>query len=93
MDAKEVLRQIVQHRFWITLGVASLLFVIGYFVGSGPISKQIEAKTTEIKTAQTNAQKYTSGDQPNGQYAQFTKQEIDEVAAGEAGGSADESWA
>jgi hypothetical protein len=80
MDAKEILRLVVQYRFWITLGVASLLFLVGYFVGTGPLNKQIEAKTNEIKTAQTNAQKYTSGDLPNGQYPEFTKKEIDQVS-------------
>ena len=57
----------------------SLLFVIGFFVATGPINQRIEAKTTEIKSAQTNAQKYASGDLPNAQYPQFTDKEISSI--------------
>ena len=35
--AKEVLRQIIKYRFWISIGVAALFAVIAYSMGSGPI--------------------------------------------------------
>ena len=35
-QVKEVLRQLIKHRFWIAIGFASLFAVIAYFMGSGP---------------------------------------------------------
>ena len=43
--AKEVLRQIIKYRFWISIGVAALFATIAYMVGAGPI-QALAAKAT-----------------------------------------------
>jgi hypothetical protein len=76
MDAKDILRLLIQNRFWIVLFIAALLPVIGYFLTAGAVKEQAEAKANEIKTAQQGAQTYASGTMPNGQYADFTQEKI-----------------
>ena len=36
-QVKEVVRQLIKYRFWISIGVAALFGLIAYFVGSGPV--------------------------------------------------------
>ncbi|MEW4568239.1 hypothetical protein AB1L88_10255, partial [Tautonia sp. JC769] len=76
MDAKDILRLLIQNRFWIVLFIAALLPVVGYFVTAGTVKEQAETKANEIKSAQQGAQSYTSGTVPNGQYADFTQKKI-----------------
>ncbi|RUL86840.1 hypothetical protein [Tautonia sociabilis] len=77
MDAKEILRLMIRNRFWIVLGIAFLLPIIGYFVTAGTVKSETEAKASEIKSAKEGAQAYTSGAVINGQYAEFTKEKIE----------------
>lgn len=76
MDAKEILRTMIRHRFWIVLGIASLFPIIGYFVTAGKVKEETETKTAEIKSANDGANSYTSGLVPNGQYGEFTQSKI-----------------
>ncbi|WP_169976142.1 hypothetical protein [Tautonia rosea] len=76
MDAKDILRLLIQNRFWIVLFIAALLPVIGYVVTAGTVKEQAESKAAEIKSAEQGAQSYTSGTVPNGQYADFTQKKI-----------------
>ena len=46
--AKEVLRQIIKYRFWISIGVAALFAIIAYMVGSGPIREAAAKETATI---------------------------------------------
>ena len=77
MDAKEILRWLVQNRFWIALFIAALLPVIGYFVTAGSVKSETESKTAEIKGAKDGAQSYASGTVPNGQYGEYTQTKIE----------------
>jgi len=79
MDAKEILRLMIQHRFWISLGIAALLPMIGYLFAAGDLTDRIESKTQEIKSAQDGAEQYTSGPVVNAQYSQFYEPKIEEV--------------
>ena len=79
MDAKEILRIMVQNRFWIVLGIASLLPIIGYFVTAGAVKEATAAKVSEIDQAQKGAEGYRSGAVANGQYAEFTKPKINAI--------------
>jgi hypothetical protein len=65
---KEVLRQMIIYRFWISAGLAALLPMIGYFVAVGPIQAKADAEAAAIKSADADVKKYTSGDLPNNQY-------------------------
>ncbi len=47
-QVKEVLRQVIKYRFWISVTIAALFAVIAYFMGSSPV----KAKTLqETKTS------------------------------------------
>jgi hypothetical protein len=76
MDAKEILRLLVQNRFWIAVGIAFILPIIGYFVTAGSVKSETEAKAAEIKGAEDGAKSYASGTVPNGQYAEYTQAKI-----------------
>ena len=65
---KEVLRQMILYRFWISVGLAALLPMIGYFVGAGPIKAKADTETKKIVDADTGVKKFGSGDLPNAQY-------------------------
>ncbi len=56
-QVKEVLRQLIKHRFWIAVGFAALFAVIAYFMGAGPV----QAKATAEKTKIINAEKDVRG--------------------------------
>jgi hypothetical protein len=58
--AKEVLRQIIKYRFWISVGVAALFAVIAYAVGSGPIREKAATETTAILGAESEVKNYSS---------------------------------
>jgi len=67
-QAKEVLRQIIRYRFWISISVAALFALIAYFVGSGPVRAKAAAETTKIKGAEDQVRKYTSSTLPTPAY-------------------------
>ena len=39
-QVKEVVRQLIKYRFWISISVAALFGLIAYFVGSGPVARK-----------------------------------------------------
>ena len=67
-QAKEVLRQIIRYRFWISISVAALFAVIAYFVGSGPVRDKADSETKKIKGAETKVKKYNSPTIPTQAY-------------------------
>ncbi len=80
MDAKEILRIIIQQRFWIILGFAALFPIIAFFVSAGAVSQATESKTGEITSAKDGANKYASApNPPNGQYEAFTTEKISTI--------------
>ncbi len=68
-QVKEYLQIAIKYRFWIVVGIAALMPLIGYFATAGSIEQQTTAKTGEIKTAFEGVQKYGNGDVINDQYA------------------------
>jgi hypothetical protein len=66
--AKEILRQIIKYRFWISISVAALFAVIAYSVGSGPIREAAAKATSEIKAAETEVKGYSSPTIPTKDY-------------------------
>jgi hypothetical protein len=67
-QAKEVLRLIIQHRFWISIGVAALFAVIAYFAGAGPVRAKAAAETTKITQAETEVKQYSDSKIPTDKY-------------------------
>ncbi len=66
--AKEVLRQIIKYRFWISIGVAALFAMIAYSVGSGPIREAAAKETTTIIGAEKEVKLYSSLSIPTPEY-------------------------
>jgi hypothetical protein len=67
-QVKEFLKQCVKYRFWIAVGIAFLLPMIGYFVGSASINEATTKEEAAIKAADTDIKKYTASNLPNAQY-------------------------
>ncbi len=65
---KEVLRQIIKYRFWISIGFAALFAVIAYFMGSGPVQAEANKQITTIKTAVKDVEAYKSPTKPTDHY-------------------------
>jgi hypothetical protein len=65
---KDILKQMIKHRFWIAVGISALLPVIAYAVGSGPIKDKAKTKTDAIRSANDGVKKYAGGTVPNAEY-------------------------
>jgi hypothetical protein len=66
--AKEVLRQIIKHRFWISIAFAALFAVIAYFMGSGPVQAKAKTEIDNINKAEKDVQAYASPTKPTPLY-------------------------
>jgi hypothetical protein len=66
--AKEVLRQMIKYRFWISIGIAALFATIAYMVGSGPIQALAAKETTDIKNAEKEVRTYQDPGFPTKEY-------------------------
>jgi len=67
-QVKEVLRQIVKYRFWISISVAALVAPIAYFMGSGPVQQKAIDETNKITGAEKKVKDYTSPAIPTKEY-------------------------
>ena len=67
-QAKEVLRQIIKYRFWISVGVAALFGLIAYAVGSGPVKEQTKKEVAAIKSAESEVKQYSLPTIPTSAY-------------------------
>jgi hypothetical protein len=69
-QVKEYLRLAVKYRFWIAVGIAALLPLIGFFIASGPIQAEEQQKASTIKSSFDNVKKFESraATPVNGQY-------------------------
>ncbi len=66
--AKEVVRQIIKYRFWISVGVAALFGLIAYAVGSGPVRDQFKKEADTIKAAENGVKQYKDASTPTKDY-------------------------
>jgi hypothetical protein len=76
---KDILKQMIKHRFWIAVGISVLLPVIAYAVGSGPIKAKAKAQAESIKGAYDGVSKYKSGTVPNVQYKPLVDERTGEL--------------
>ncbi|MDB5350851.1 MAG: hypothetical protein JWN86_2098 [Planctomycetota bacterium] len=62
---KEFLNQAVKHRFWVAIGVAALMSLCAYFLGTGAMAEEEKKEAAKIKGAVDGVKKYTSGQVKN----------------------------
>ncbi len=67
-QVKEVLRQCIKHRFWISIGFAALFAIIAYFMGSGPVKASADKERKNIKDAENGVKAYQTPDKPTDAY-------------------------
>ena len=67
-QVKEVVRQIIKYRFWISVGVAALFGLIAYAVGSGPVRDAFKKESDAIKGAESTVKQYSSPGFPTKDY-------------------------
>ncbi len=67
-QVKEVVRQIIKYRFWISISVAALFGVIAYFMGAGPVRAKADAETKKITAAEKEVQTYATPTIPTKEY-------------------------
>lgn len=65
---KQILKQAIKYRFWITVALATILPGVAYVLGSGAIKKKTEEQTNAILGAEKGVKQYASGVLPNHQY-------------------------
>jgi hypothetical protein len=78
--AKEVLRQIIKYRFWISIGVAALFATIAYMVGSGPIQALAAKETSDIKNAEKEVKTYAQPGIPTKEYGPVVEKKTQVVS-------------
>ena len=79
-QVKQILRQVIRFRFWISVAIAALFAATAYFMGSGPVKAKAAQETTAIKGALTEVQKYASTAVPTDQYKPIVEEKT-EVAS------------
>ncbi len=67
-QVKEYLQIAIKYRFWIVVGIAALMPLIGYFAAAGSIEEATTKATADIKSAYDGVKKYEMGDVINDQY-------------------------
>ena len=67
-QVKEVVRQLIKHRFWIAVSFAALFAVIAYYMGSGPVQALAKKETDDINGAVNGVKKYALPTIPTEQY-------------------------
>jgi hypothetical protein len=76
---KDILKQMIKHRFWIAVGISALLPVIAYAIGSGPVKEKAKTTTDSIKAANDGVRKYAQGTVPNVQYKPMVDEKTGEL--------------
>jgi hypothetical protein len=84
---KDILRKMVQYRFWILVGIASLMPMVAYFASAGSIKEATAKAEGDINSAKTDVGKYTSGLIPNAEYKTLTEERTAVLAK-----SVNEAW-
>ncbi len=79
--AKEILRQMIKYRFWISIGIAALFATIAYLVGSGPIQAAAKKEIDVIKQAEKEVRTYSSPTIPTKEYKPIVEEKTKVVSA------------
>src|SRR6185312_14260426 len=78
---KELLRQAIKYRFWISVSLAALLSLIAYFSGSGTIQDEAKKETQKIESADKDVKQYSQGVPYNGDYKPVLEEKKAEVVS------------
>ncbi len=79
--AKEVLRQMIKYRFWISIGIAALFATIAYVVGSGPVQAEAKKEIDGILAAEKEVKTYSSLSIPTKEYKPIVEAKTKVVTA------------
>ena len=63
-QVKEVVRQLIKHRFWIAVGFAALFAIIAYFMGAGPVQAKANSEKAKIVQAEKDVRAYSDKSKP-----------------------------
>lgn len=63
-QVKEYLKIALQHRFWIAVGIAAILPIVGYFLASGSIAEEEQRLTSQVKAGIDAVKKFESNTRP-----------------------------
>ena len=77
---KDILRLLIGYRFWIVVGISTLLPAIAYFLGSAEVKAKADQGTQLITKANTDVQQYTSGVVANRQYKELVAEKHAQLA-------------
>jgi hypothetical protein len=75
-QVKEVVRQLIKYRFWISISFAALFGLIAYLVGAGPVRTKADEETKKIKSAETEVKTYSVPTIPTKEYQQIVDEKI-----------------
>jgi hypothetical protein len=75
-QVKEVVRQLIKYRFWISISAAALFGLIAYFMGAGPVRLKADEATKKIKQAETEVKTYRDPSIPTKDYAQIVDEKL-----------------
>ncbi len=76
-QVKIYLDMAIKYRFWITIGLAMILSLVAYIIGSGPVLAEAEQNTSTITQAKEGVQGVANNRQPIiGKHAELAKSEI-----------------
>jgi hypothetical protein len=73
-QVKEYLKIAIKYRFWIIVGIAAILPLVGYVVEAGAIEKKTTEKTGAIKTADQGVKGFQNGNLPVPRWTELTQQ-------------------
>ncbi len=79
--AKEVLRQIIKYRFWISVGIAALFATIAYMVGAGPVQAEAKKQIDTIIGAEKEVLTYKDPKIPTREYKPLVESKTKVVAS------------
>jgi hypothetical protein len=79
--AKEILRQIIKYRFWISVGIAALFASIAYVVGSGPVRAEAKKEIDGILSAEKEVKTYSSLSIPTKEYKPIVEEKTKVVTS------------
>ncbi len=77
-QVKEYLGYAIKYRFWIVVGIACLLPLIGYFASAGAIEEEAKKQSDTIKSSFDEVKKFASNPSPvNNQYKPIVEQKTE----------------
>lgn len=77
---KEILRQAIKYRFWITAGLSILFPLVAYYSAIGSIQDKTRFEKDSVKSANNKINPYKTGSPPTARYAAVLNAKTEELA-------------